>query len=74
MDSYGRKFPYEDSESTEDTICIIQAIDLVGDILPFNKLPSDTMHENIQLILAPKSTSELNSAGFLIESYKLIFS
>ena len=45
MDSFGRKFPFEDSELTEDTVCIVQAIDMVGDIAPSNKLPSDASHE-----------------------------
>ena len=47
MDSYGRWFTYQDPESMEDTICILQAIDLADQILPSQNLPFNGPHENL---------------------------
>ena len=55
MDSFGRKFPYEDPDSSEDTICIIQQINIESEILPSTKLPSDGVHEDIKFTVSPKS-------------------
>ena len=73
MDSYGRKFAFDDPYSTEDTICFIQALDTTGEILPSNKLPlKNGALQQISITLSQTSKALLADASFLITSYDLM--